>query len=112
MSINCISSKDSDDTCTMQKRSHKIEIMIGNETDEIIGERFESLLQRYRKNLEEKIKGSGFVFNSVDLLCGKLNKISLNRGESYIDSPEWLKNKKATINPKNNDDKCFNCSIK
>ena len=24
-----------------------------------------------------------------------------------IDSPEWLKNKKATINPKNNDDKCF-----
>ena len=26
---------------------------------------------------------------------------------SYIDSPKWLKNKKATINPKNNDDKCF-----
>ena len=36
-----------------------------------------------------------------------LNKISLSRGESYIDSPEWLKNKKATIYPKNNDDKCF-----
>ena len=25
----------------------------------------------------------------------------------HIDSTEWLKNKKATINPKNNDDKCF-----
>ena len=35
-----------------------------------------------------------------------LHKISLNRGGSYIDSPKWLKNKKATINPKNNDDKC------
>ena len=24
-----------------------------------------------------------------------------------MNSPQWLKNKKATINPKNNDDKCF-----
>ena len=36
-----------------------------------------------------------------------LNKISLNRGGSYIDSPKWLKNKNAAINPKNKDDKCF-----
>ena len=34
-------------------------------------------------------------------------KISLNRGGSYIECPEWLKNKKATINTKNNDDKCL-----
>ena len=33
--------------------------------------------------------------------------MSLNRGDSYIDSPKWLKNKKATINPNNIDDKCF-----
>ena len=33
--------------------------------------------------------------------------ISLSRGGSYINSPQWLKNKKATINLKNNDDKCF-----
>ena len=26
----------------------------------------------------------------------------MKRGESYIYSPEWLKHKKATINPKNN----------
>ena len=26
---------------------------------------------------------------------------------SYIVSPEWLKNKKATISPENNDDNCF-----
>ena len=26
---------------------------------------------------------------------------------SYIDSPKWLKDKKSTINPKNNDHKCF-----
>ena len=34
--------------------------------------------------------------------------ISLNRGGSYIDSTEWLQNKKATINTINKkDDKCF-----
>ena len=40
-----------------------------------------------------------------------LNKIRVSRGKSYIDSPEWLKNKKATINPKNNDDKCFQYAL-
>ena len=46
------------------------------------------------------MKRSEFVFDSVDLLHYKLQRIILNRGESYIDSPKWLKNKKATINPK------------
>ena len=36
-----------------------------------------------------------------------LNKISLSKGGSYIDSPEFLTNKKATLNLKNNDDKLF-----
>ena len=38
----------------------------------------------------------------------KLHKVSLKRGGSYIKSPEWLVNKKATINLKNKKgDKCF-----
>ena len=64
-------------------------------------------LQIYQKGLEESMKGGEFVFDGVDSLCYKLHKISLQRRGSHIDSPEWLKNKKATINPKNNDDKCF-----
>ena len=39
------------------------------------------------------------------------NKISINRGGSYIDSPKWIKNKKSTINPKNNDYKCFQYAV-
>ena len=53
------------------------------------------------------MRGSEFVFGSVDLLHCNLQKISLNRGGSYVDSPKWLKSKKATMNPKNNDSKCF-----
>ena len=51
--------------------------------------------------------GSDFKFESVELLNCHLYKISLRRGKSYIKSPEWLKNKRATINSKNDDDDCF-----
>ena len=84
---------------------------MGDETDEIIKELFESFLQRYQEGLEESMKGSELVFGSVDLLEYKLNKIGLNRGGSYVDSPKLLKNKKAIINPKNNDDKCFQYAL-
>ena len=56
------------------------------------------------------MKGSEFVFDSVDLLNYKLQKINLHRGRSCIDCPDWMKNKKAIINPKNTDDNCFNMS--
>ena len=49
MQINFISSKDSRETRTIHTKSHNIEIMMGNETDEIIENRFESLLQNYQK---------------------------------------------------------------
>ena len=55
--------------------------------------------------------GSNFVFESVGLLSYHIHKTSLKRGNSYIKSPEWIANKKATINPKNEDDKCFKYSI-
>ena len=54
---------------------------------------------------------SEFVFDSVNVLYYDLNKINLNRGGSYIDSPKWLKYKKATTNPKNEDNKCFQYAL-
>ena len=112
MKINFISSKDSEETRNMSTKSDNIEIMMGSETDEIIEELFESLLQRYQEGLEESMKGSEFIFDSVNLLHYHLQKTSLKRiGSSYIDSPERLKNKKATINPKNNDDNYFQYAL-
>ena len=81
--------------------------MIDYETDDIIKELFESLKKRHQEKFETKIKGSQFVFESVDLLYYILHEISLNRGGSYIDSPSWLKNKKVTINPKTKGNECF-----
>ena len=96
----------------MTTKSDNIHIVMGSKTDEIIKELFESLLQRYQEGLEESMKGSEFIFDSVNLLHYHLQKTSLKRtGSSYIDSPEWLKNKKATINPKNNDNNCFQYAL-
>ena len=110
--MNFISSKpDSDETRIMHAKIDNIEIMIGSRTDEIIEDLFKSLRKRYQERLEESMKGSEFVFDGVIALHNDFNKISLSRGKSYIDSPKWLKNKKATINPKNNDDKCFQYAL-
>ena len=65
--INFVYYKDSDEIRTMHKKSNNIEIMMGNETDEIIEELFEFLLQKYQEELVEKMKGSAFVFHSINL---------------------------------------------
>ena len=112
MSINFISSKDSDETRNLRTEINNIEIMMGNETNETIDELFETFSQNYQKDLDESTRGSKFNFDSVDLLYYNLQKASLNRKESsYIDSPKWLKDKKATVNPKNNDNNCFQYAL-
>ena len=57
------------------------------------------------------MKGSEFEFDGVDFLYYDFNKISLNRGGSYIGSPKWLKDKKSAINPKNNNYRCFQYAV-
>ena len=111
MSIDFMSPKDSEKTHTMHTKSHNVEVMMGNEADDIVKELFKSLLQKYQKGLEESMKGSEFVFDIVDLLYYHLQKISLNRGRSYVDFPKLLKSKKATVNPKNNDDNYFQYAL-
>ena len=101
----------SNETRVMHTKSNNEEIMNGSDTDEIIKRLFESFLQKYEENLQEKMKGSDFEFDGVDFLHYDFNKISLNRGGSYIDSPKWIKNKQSTINPKNNDYKCLQYAV-
>ena len=77
MAIDFISSKDSDETRTMHTKSDSKEILIGNETYEVITEFFDSLLQKYKKDLKELMKEGELIFNSVDLLYNKCHKIGL-----------------------------------
>ena len=51
------------------------------------------------------MKGSDFVFNYIHLLYYKCHKINPDYSESYIDSPDWIKSKKAAKNTVNKKDK-------
>ena len=95
----------------MHSKSENIEIMINDEADEFIKELFDSLKSRYQNDLE-LMKLSEFVFDYVHLLYYKCHKINLSGCGSYIDSPYWIKNIKATINPINEkDNKYFQYAI-
>ena len=57
------------------------------------------------------MEGNGFVFDSINEMYYKCQWKGLNRSRSYIDSPDWIKRKKATLNPQNNDGKCFQYAV-
>ena len=106
--ISFISQKpNSNEICVMFTRSTPEEFMIGSETEEVAEKLIMSILQKYQDNLQNKMKGSDFIFNGIKYLYYDLNRITISKGGSYIESPKWLKDKKCTINQKNNDNKCF-----
>ena len=111
MGINFLSTNDTGEIRTFYVPSHNEEIRLGNETPEIITEVIKSFLSSYQKEENILRNGSNLVFDSVDLLAVHIHKINLKRGKSYIKSSNWLLHKRATINPKNKDNKCFQYSI-
>ena len=100
MRIIFVSFIDKNETQLMHTKSDNIEIMNGTDTSDAINELIDSFMKRHQEGLEIKMKGSSFIFERIDLLEYHLHKISLNRGRSYNESPEWLYNKGLIINPK------------
>ena len=108
---NFISSIDNDEERVMHSKSDNMEIIMNDKADKIIEELSDSLKNRYQNNLQS-MKGSEFVLYYVQLLYYKCHKINPNRGGSYIDSPDWIKNKKATKSPINKkDNKYFQYTV-
>ena len=77
----------------MYSKLDNIEIMMNDKVDEVKKELFDSL-KNNTKTIWNRYKGSEFAFDYVHLLYYKSHKINPNRGGSYIDSPDWIKNKK------------------
>ena len=111
MKINFISSRNVNDTRDMHSKSDNIEIMMGVNTNEIIKNLFNSLLQRYQKRLEVSMRGSDFIFDYVESLNYIFHKVDLKNSGSYIETPDWISKMKATINCENDDNRCFQYSI-
>ena len=90
--VNFISSRDTGEIRTCYVWSDNVSIMQGENTNYIIRKIFNSFLHNYQQELKF-VKGSNFVFESVDLMDYKLHRVRLKRSRSYIKSPKGLENK-------------------
>ena len=88
-------------------------MFMGSDTEDVIDTLFNIILQRFQQAQEtSNDKGSEFILESVGLLYYYFQKINIRRAESNIMSPDWIVNKKGTMNSKNErDNKCFQWSI-
>ena len=76
----------------MHSASDNTEIFMVSDTDEVIDILFDTMLQRFQDARETSFeRGSKFISENVDLLYYYFHKIDMQKGESYIESPEWIK---------------------
>ena len=78
----------------MRTKSDSIKFTSYNNTNRVVNGLLESLHSRYQGNLEISMRSSDFIFDSVQLMCYKCHKVTFRRGDSYIHSPGWIKQKK------------------
>ena len=93
IAINFEFSKDPDEERVMHSRNNNIKFISYKDANEVLDELFDSIRSRYQGNLKTWMR--------VNF------KVNFRHDDSYIDSPDWIKKKKATINSKKTDDKCF-----
>ena len=105
IAIDFISSKDSEEERGVHTSKNDIIFTFYSVVNDVTEKLFKSLRSKYQNGLETSMKGSDFIFDSVQLMYYKCHGINFKRGGSYIDSPDGIK--KTKINPKNEDDKCF-----
>ena len=103
---------DPSDKYTVYVESKNVIMRSGDDTQDIITKIYETFLDNYEEEENNLRYGSNFVYDSVDLSLVKFYKIKTKRGGSYISTPKWVSDQKATVNPKNTkDDCCFAYSI-
>ena len=106
--FNCVMTrKGADGTIRQNFAFHSaIKIILeGTDLEEVFNEMVDEIETAIQKT--ENAEGSGWVLESItDIKLHTANWDPLNAG-SYIDLPAYLKNKKAIINMKNQDNECF-----
>ena len=97
---------------TFHIKSDNVEITQGSKTNDIMTNLLESFLTRYEQKENILRNGSDHSFECVDMTGIHFHNIKLKRRSSYINSPKWILDKNATINPKSlKDNNCFQYPI-
>ena len=76
--------------------------------DEIVDE----MINHMKEQVENPaLLNCRFVFDEVLFTNIGFHQLNLIRGSSYVPLPEWLADKKAIINPLNEDQECFKWAV-
>ena len=78
IAINFISSKDVEEECVFHSNSGNIKFAPYSNANDIIDKLFNSIYSIYQENLETSMKGSDFVFDSVQVLYYKCRKVNFS----------------------------------
>ena len=110
LEVEFISQRDGDIIIKYPK-SDPITVLQGSNVSEIINEAYDKLKQSFEK-ISNALDSSDYLFNRIISVDVDIHEVELIRGGSYIELPEWIKNKHAVINPKNvDDDECFKWAV-
>ena len=93
----------------MHSKNKNKGFMVHDNADDIVDTLFRKLLSRHQNSLQTSMRRSDFNFDSVQILYYKCHWITLDMVDHILIL--CIKKKKATINPKNKDEKYFqlNC---
>ena len=76
----------------------------------------EEIVNKMINHMKEQVENPAllnnrFVFDEVLFTNIDFHQLNLTRGSSYVPLPKWLANKKAKINPRNEDQECFKWAV-
>ena len=107
--LHCLMSRKDGDQVVIKKftfHSKGLKLILeGTDVSDLYNEMAEEIEEELQKVGDAE--GSGWVFLEVEKLVLHTTRWDPINGGSYIDLPPFLKNKKAIINMKNQDEKCF-----
>ena len=97
-----------DELINLAFNSRMTPVYMLNDIDSIV----QNMINQMAQQVENPaLRDSKFVFDSIMYTDISIHRLILTRGSSYIPLPDWLAKKKAILNPKNLDIKCFKWSV-
>ena len=92
MQNNCISVKNFEDTRTKYSASKTLEMFMDSDAKDVIDILFHTTLKRFQQAIEtSNDNGNGFTHERIGLLEYYFMKKDIRRSESYVKSPNWIK---------------------
>ena len=89
----------------LKKSNGKISVYIKSKNTTDIDEIFSQLIEK-QEELTESLKHLNFTSEGIESIV-----YNFTLANTFIETREWIKNIKCTINPQNNDNQCFQYSI-